>query len=126
MLVEVIPNSPNYVFLRTPDVYVNGVRCSGSTNDTGTFTIVYTFEKTGKLTDYRAVSPGKVANVPSGTTVTQMDSSYLPKTVTVVGTKDNRISETCSVTWDLTTAITDKGTSLQSQDRHCPDSHIYR
>ena len=110
MLVEVIPNSPNYVFLRTPDVYVNGVRCSGSTNDTGTFTIVYTFEKTGKLTDYRAVSPGKVANVSSGTTVTQMDSSYLPKTVTVVGTKDNRISETCSVTWDLTTAITDKGT----------------
>ena len=63
MLVEVIPNSPNYVFLRTPDVYVNGVRCSGSTNDTGTFTIVYTFEKTGKLTDYRAVSPGKAANV---------------------------------------------------------------
>lgn len=109
MLVEVIPNSPNYVFLRTPDVYVNGVRCSGSTNDTGTFTIVYTFEKTGKLSDYKVVSPGKVANVPSGTTVTKMENSYLPVTVTVVGTNDNRISESCPVTWDLTTAVTESG-----------------
>lgn len=110
MNVEVVPASPTYAFMRTPDVYVNGVRATGSNTGNGNFTITYTFEKTGKLTDYRAVSPGKVANVPSGTTVTQMDSSYLPKTVTVVGTKDNRISETCSVTWDLTTAITDKGT----------------
>lgn len=109
MLVEVIPNSPNYVFLRTPDVYVNGVRCTGSTNDTGTFTIVYTFGKTDKLTEYMAVSPGKVANVPSGTTVTQMEKNYLPKKVNVVGIKDNRISESCTVTWDLTTAVTESG-----------------
>ena len=81
-------------------------------------------KKTGKLTDYRAVSPGKVANVSSGTTVTQMDSSYLPKTVTVVGTKDNRISETCSVTWDLTTAITDKGTPYNPKIALPRQSHL--
>lgn len=109
MSVEVVPASPTFAFMRTPDVYVNGIRATGSNTGNGNFTIVYTFEKTGKLTDYKVISPGKVANVPSGTTVTKMESSYLPATVTVVGTTDSTISESCTVAWDLTTAVTETG-----------------
>ena len=109
MSVEVTPASPYYAFMRTPDVYVNGVRATGSNTGNGNFTITFSFERTGKLTDYATVSPGKVANVPSGTTVTEMESSYLPKTVKVVGTKDSRISEDCAVTWDLTSAVNEAG-----------------
>ena len=109
MSVEVVPASPTFAFMRTPDVYVNGMRASGVNTGNGNFTITYTFPLTYKLTDYATVSPGKVANVPSGTTVTEMESSYLPKTVKVVGTKDNRISEDCAVTWDLTSAVNEAG-----------------
>lgn len=107
--VEIVP-STNYLFLRTTEVYVNGIRAVGTPTGTGTFIITFTYPRTQKLNNYEIVSPGIVDNVKSGTTVTQMEEKSLPATVKVVVPKDNRIEENCRVTWDLSSAVIEDGT----------------